>query len=338
MKRYVLILATALFAAGPVATGSVVAKDTVPAKKLFGGKRLPADLKARSVGFYSRGCLAGAKAMPVDGPHWQAMRLSRNRVWGHPVLIDYLQWLAREAARKDGWPGLLVGDLSQPRGGPMLTGHSSHQVGLDADIWLTPMPNRTLSRRERETMSAVAVTKGGPNRVYAKVWTDAHFRLIKRAASHGKVERILVAPGIKKKLCETEKGNKAWLRKVRPYWGHNYHMHIRMSCPKGSSGCKSQKPPPNDHGCGEHLAWWMSKAPYADPKKPPKKVKPKPPMTMGGLPSDCRKILAAAEKTNVAYVSDNNWTGPDVPMEGKGASKTIPAFRSFRLPKARPTR
>ncbi len=158
MMRFVLILALALCSGGFAA-----AKDTVPAKKLFGGKRLPADLKARSIGFYSRGCLAGARALPADGPHWQAMRLSRNRVWGHPVLIDYLKWLAGEAARKDGWPGLLVGDLSQPRGGPMLTGHSSHQVGLDADVWLTPMPARTLSRRRSSKSAPTSSRTASPS-------------------------------------------------------------------------------------------------------------------------------------------------------------------------------
>jgi penicillin-insensitive murein DD-endopeptidase len=67
------------------------------------------------------------------------MRLSRNRNWGHPRLVTYLERLAKDA-RSFGWSGLLVGDLSQPRGNPMPTGHTSHQIGLDADIWLTPMP------------------------------------------------------------------------------------------------------------------------------------------------------------------------------------------------------
>ena len=58
--------------------------DKVPAKKLFASKRSPADLKARSIGFYSRGCLAGGVALPINGPAWQVMRLSRNRNWGHP--------------------------------------------------------------------------------------------------------------------------------------------------------------------------------------------------------------------------------------------------------------
>ena len=79
-------------------------------------------------------------------PTWQVMRLSRNRNWGHPKLVAFLERLA-EKAKKVGWNGLLVGDMSQPRGGPMLTGHASHQVGLDADIWLTPMPDRDADAR-----------------------------------------------------------------------------------------------------------------------------------------------------------------------------------------------
>ena len=35
----------------------------------------------------------------------------------------------------------------------MITGHESHQIGLDADIWLTPMPNRLLTRKERDLMA-----------------------------------------------------------------------------------------------------------------------------------------------------------------------------------------
>src|SRR5262245_17234826 len=128
-------------------------ESNVPAKQLFGRKAAPAAMEARAIGFYSKGCLAGAVALPINGKTWQVMRLSRNRNWGHPKMVELLERLSEKGA-KVGWPGLLVGDMSQPRGGPMLTGHASHQVGLDADIWLTPMPDRELTRREREEMSA----------------------------------------------------------------------------------------------------------------------------------------------------------------------------------------
>ena len=130
-----------------------------PAKELFGRKVLPAAMPTRVLGFYAHGCIAGAEGLPINGDNWQVMRLSRNRNWGHPHLVALVKRLAGKAHRDAGWPGILVGDMSQPRGGPMLTGHASHQVGLDADIWLTPMPNRQLSRNEREEMSAVMMVR-----------------------------------------------------------------------------------------------------------------------------------------------------------------------------------
>ena len=108
-----------------------------PAKELFARKLTPFPGPPRSIGGYADGCLIGAK-LPLDGPTWQVMRPSRNRNWGHPSLIDFLKRFA-DNAKGIGWNGLLVGDISQPRGGPMINGHSSHQIGPDADIWFTPI-------------------------------------------------------------------------------------------------------------------------------------------------------------------------------------------------------
>src|SRR5258706_7777270 len=120
------------------------------AKELFGRKVLPAAMPTRVVGFYAKGCIAGAEALPINGETWQVMRLSRHRNWAHPDMVALLERLSVKAHKDAGWPGILVGDMSQPRGGPMITGHASHQVGLDADVWLTPMPDHVLSREERE--------------------------------------------------------------------------------------------------------------------------------------------------------------------------------------------
>src|SRR6266446_7843562 len=149
------------------------------AKELFGRKVLPATGQTRVVGFYAKGCIAGAEALPIDGESWQVMRLSRNRNWAHPKMVALLERLAAKAHKDAGWPGILVGDMSQPRGGPMFTGHASHQVGLDADIWLTPMPNRTLSRNEREEMSAVMIVRDDRLDVDRRVFTPAHLAVIR---------------------------------------------------------------------------------------------------------------------------------------------------------------
>lgn len=258
-------------------------------------------MPAKVYGFYSKGCFGGGQAIAIDGPNWQAMRLSRNRRWGHPELIATVEQLATDAAQQDGWAGLLVGDISQPRGGPMLTGHASHQVGLDADIWLTPMPDRRFTAAEREATSAISVLKAKSVVVDPNIWTDAHGRLIMRAASYPQVQRILVHPGIKKKLCDSWKGDRSNLNKIRPYYGHHYHMHVRLRCPKGSTNCKSQNAVPAASGCGKALDWWFDVAlkpkKAVKPTKPTKPKKPKKPkhVMLKDLPKACAVVLEAPE-------------------------------------------
>jgi penicillin-insensitive murein endopeptidase len=262
-----------------------------PAKELFGRKTAPAKLKSEAIGFYANGCLAGAEALPINGPTWQVMRLSRNRNWGHPSLVRFIERLSEKGA-KVGWPGLLIGDMSQPRGGPMITGHASHQIGLDADIWLRPMPDRELTRQEREEMSATMVVADSRKDVDPKVWTPAHLAIIKATAEDPLVERVFVNAAIKKKLCEGAGSDRAWLEKVRPWWQHDYHFHVRIKCPEGSLECKRQDPVPVGDGCDKELDWWFSDA-VLHPKPPPQPEKPKPPLKMTDLPPACRQVLTA---------------------------------------------
>jgi len=258
--------------------------------QLFAAVAAPAPLSPEPIGAYTNGCLAGAVALADSGPNWQTMRSSRNRHFGTPVLVAFLEQLARDAAAHDGWPGLLIGDLSQPRGGPMRDGHASHQIGLDADIWLTPMPERRLSPDEREHLPEAPVCRMGPHAVEERVWTDAHARILRRAALDPRVARIFVAPGIKKKLCDTTLDDRGWLRKVRPWYGHNAHFHVRLACPPATR-CTEQAPPPAGDGCGADLDWWYSPEPYKGPAAPASAAKP---ATLDDLPAACRGVLSAA--------------------------------------------
>jgi penicillin-insensitive murein endopeptidase len=280
-----ILLIIAFVATGGVA---VAANNSIPAKQLFGKVDMPSAAAPRSVGGYAKGCLAGGVALPVDGPHWQAMRLSRNRHWGHPSLVAYIEKFSADVAQ-DGWPGLLVGDMSQPRGGPMPTGHASHQVGLDADIWFVPMPDHTLSPDEREKKSAVSLLMNGRLSVDPKKWSDLYGRLLKRAVSYPEVARVFVSAAIKKELCETAGTDRAWLRKLRPWWGHDDHFHVRLNCPTGAAGCVAQAPVGPGDGCGAELDEWF-KPPPPPPKVPPK---PRPELTLADLPDACTGILNA---------------------------------------------
>jgi penicillin-insensitive murein DD-endopeptidase len=174
--------------------------------------------------------------LPISGETWQVMRVSRNRNWGHPALLQFIEQLSERAARS-GWPGLLIGDMSQPRGGPMLNGHKSHQVGLDVDVWLTPMPDRELTREEREEMMATVVVAKDRKDVDREVWTPAHVALVKAAAEDAQVNRIFVNTAIKKALCRDAGGDRTWLRKVQPWLGHDWHFHVRLNCPADNPEC-----------------------------------------------------------------------------------------------------
>jgi penicillin-insensitive murein DD-endopeptidase len=262
-----------------------------PAKQLFGRKLDPAELGLGSVGFYAKGCLSNGLQMPANGPTWQVMRPSRNRAWGNPVMINFIKKLANQAPRVAGWPGILIGDVAQPRGGPMITGHASHQIGLDADIWLTPMPSRVLSVQERETMSAVMMVRSDRLDV-SRSWTPGQMAIIRTAALDPQVERVFANAAIKKALCRDAVGDRSWLSKVRPIYGHDYHFHVRLLCPSNSPTCTPQAPPPPGDGCGKELDYWFSDA-VLHPR-PPKKPPPPPrQMLMSELPAACRQVLAA---------------------------------------------
>jgi penicillin-insensitive murein endopeptidase len=299
-----LILAAAATAAAAQDKGTMEPKalpalehpdaPVTPAKQLFGRMTAPTQGSSHVEGFYSNGCLAGAVALPVTGPEWQVMRLSRNRNWGHPTLIRFLENLAAKVHKAGDWNGLLVSDMSQPRGGPMITGHASHQVGLDADIWLTPMPGYELNRQEREELSATMMVAEDRKDIDPEVWTSGQTTVIKAAARDPRVERIFVNAAIKKALCRDTDPDRDWLNRVRPYWGHDYHFHVRLRCPSDSPDCRPQPPPPPGDGCGKELDWWFTDA-VLHPKPTPFPKHPKPELTMANLPPACRGVLAAPD-------------------------------------------
>lgn len=225
------------------------------ARRAFGTVGSAASGGVSIVGEYWKGCYTGGVRFAPAGPHWQVMRLYRNRNWGTPILTSFLERFSAKAAARTGWPGILIGDMSQPRGGPMLTGHSSHQLGIEADIWLRPMPSRRLRTEEVETLRSTDLLRRDRKDVDPAVYTRAHFELLKAAASEPEVARVFVNAAIKKALCRDAGTDRAWLSKIRPAIGHSYHFHIRLACPPGESECVDQAPPPDGDGCKEALSW-----------------------------------------------------------------------------------
>jgi len=314
------------------------APEPIPAKAQFGFVLTPSSAPASApVGSYARGCLAGAAALPPSGPAWQIMRPSRNRNWGHPGLVSYITRFATDMRDRERWSGLLIGDMSQPRGGPMLTGHASHQTGLDVDIWYRPMPAKDLTASERETASPEFLADNDGASVIAEHWHEGWVRLLRRAASYPEVARIFVHPTIKKALCEAPQADRRWMTKVRAYYLHNDHFHVRLHCPPGVKSCIAQADPSPDDGCGKELDYWMKRvakpvasavaaagapeAPATVVTAPPKpaivatapKAPPPPPhyVTLADLPVDCRAVLADGNPALLAVVAPD---AADVPL------------------------
>ncbi len=300
-----IILATAIAGCGGPAQrqqasspAPVVSTQSIPAsmqgiqaKQLFGAKGLGSKQSAKPHGGYAKGCLAGGVQLPETGPTWQAMRLSRNRNWGHPQTIDLIEKLSAFAATQPGWKGLYIGDISQPRGGPMLSGHRSHQIGMDIDIWMLPPKRLNHSRAERESISSISLRR--QSGAYTNDnWTRAHHEIMKAAAKDPRTARIFVFPGAKVRMCKEESGSdRAWLSKIRPWWGHHYHFHVRLKCPKDAKGCVNQSPPPAGDGCADAEQWVRDilNPPPPDPNAPA--PKPRRELTMNDLPRQCIAVL-----------------------------------------------
>ena len=272
------------------------------ANKLFGAMDAPSQQDAMPIGSYARGCGAGMVELPESGPSWQAMRLSRHRNFGQPVLVDYLIGLSR-VAQQVGWAGLYIGDMGQPRGGPMTSGHASHQIGLDADIWMLPPRRLDLTRKEREDISSIPV-RSADQRSITSNWTPAHRALMRAAALDPRVDRIFVAAAVKIEMCRTAtRKDKDWLQKIRPIAGHDTHFHVRLKCPKGALLCQTQKPTVSElskggDGCDDTLMYWVTDylnppKPTKKPKKPAKRERTPREFTMADLPKQCAGVLSS---------------------------------------------
>jgi len=261
------------------------------ARLVFGAATTPDLGPSAVIGGYARGCLAGAERLPETGPTWAAMRLSRNRNWGHPELIAFVQGLSRRVAAQTAWRGLYVGDLTQPRGGPMLSGHVSHQSGLDADIWMLPPTRFDLSLAERESLSSISTQSARGARV-GENWTREHMEVMRLAATDPRVARIFVFTGAKVWMCDNATGDRDWLRKIRPAAGHHYHFHVRLNCPAGSRDCEPQEDVPPGDGCDEARA--RAEAILNPPPPDPNYVPPppRPPLTLADLPRQCAALIS----------------------------------------------
>ena len=228
------------------------------------------------------GCIAGAVALPAEGPGFQTIHRDRSDFWGAPVTITGLQTLSRQASAA-GLPSLLVEDISRPRGGPMPGGHVSHQIGLDADVGLDMRPRPLLVAARLGSVELISMVRSDGQDIDPSVFTPRVIMLLRMAATLPQMDRVLVNPAIKQALCREVTGDRSWIRLIRPWYGHAAHMHLHFRCPADQPECVDIPPPPAGDGCDATLAWWFE--PHPPQPGPAKPRRPAP------LPAACRAVL-----------------------------------------------
>ncbi|NIS07512.1 MAG: penicillin-insensitive murein endopeptidase [Candidatus Dadabacteria bacterium] len=246
---------------------------------------------SESIGFYTAGCIRNSQMLQDTGDGYQVIRLSRERFYGHPKLVEFIKYLGKHTSAKLN-STLLIGDMSQSTGGPLPSDHTSHQTGLDVDIMYQNQPylNYTLSKSEREDINPISVLNAHKTAIKEGMWEKKQTAVLVLATAHPDVERIFVNPVIKLHLCNDHKGQ-PWLNKIRPWYGHDGHFHVRLKCPNGSKFCENQKAIEPGDGCGEDLKQWFippEEKPQSTPK--PKKIRQ--------MPEQCMEILSNQQGNN----------------------------------------
>ncbi|MGH7899944.1 MAG: penicillin-insensitive murein endopeptidase [Candidatus Binatia bacterium] len=272
----------------PVALSAREPRQSWTSAALWSAQAAPKAGAARAIGAAHGGCLQGAASLPAAGPGFELLHLGRRRYFGHPALVDYVRRLATAASQKH-LPPLLIGDLSQARGGPTPTDHGSHQTGLDVDVSYTRPANalvRLLDPAERETLKFPPVVDL-ETLALTEAWNPGIATLLELAAADTAVDRIFVNPVIKRELCTSNERGTAWLAKLRPWRGHHDHFHVRLKCPDGSTDCRPTQPLPPGNGCDKTLTWWFSR----EARQRPRPALPSRVAKAPALPKRCRQLL-----------------------------------------------
>lgn len=253
---------------------------------------MPSRGAARVIGRPWDGCIAGAATLPWRGAGYEVLRPEEHRYFGDPATVRFVERLGRRA-REAGLPMFYVGDMAQPRGGPMPSEHASHQTGVDVDIYLTLGTDPALSIAARQTIEPPSMVLPDQSAIDPARFGPGQVRLLRLAARDPAVDRIFVNPSIKRALCEgyggAASGDHNWMHRIRPWYGHTAHFHVRLKCPARSPLCLDQLPIAAGDGCDPAIfAWWTRELSKPKPAVPPAPRVPPP------LPAACGALLPAS--------------------------------------------
>lgn len=265
------------------------AQTYTPKPNAWSAIETPLPAAPQPVGVYSNGCQIGAQILPPHQAGYYDIRRTRHRYFTQPQTIQLIKTIGAYVHQQTGL-NMLIGDSSQPIGGPMSYAHASHQNGLDVDIYFAAIPDQETPPKDYPVQMVVDKAAGTMN---LNLWQPAYRDALYAAATYPQTARIFVNPIIKGYLCATEK-NTAWLRKVRPWWGHDEHFHVRLNCPAGAAHCQSQAPVPAGDGCTADVQHWIKD--QSNAILHPKPAQPHAEKPLPIPPLLCQEILIKAQQ------------------------------------------
>lgn len=175
-----------------------------------------------------------------------------------------------------------------------MSAHASHQTGLDADIWYFQQKKwigkKNVALRDRERLQAPGMVDRKRLAVTRAFGSDQR-DLLRSFAENPEVDRVLVHFAIKRELCRTIP-QEAWIRKIRPWFGHDHHFHVRLNCSAADPLCKKGDPIPDGNGCDASLDWWWSAEARQDENK---NVDRQEHPVMPTLPAECAPLATDAQ-------------------------------------------
>lgn len=213
--------------------------------------------RSSAVGFYTDGSVETSAVFPDSGPGFVKIFRLRKRGYGTATLVRTIS-LAAAAFRTQYPTGdrLQIGDTSDWNGG-YISGHASHQNGLDADMGYlqTNKVERDPNNSGPNGFSEIFVKNGA---VTANFDIPRNWAILRNLVARGNVSRIFVDPVIKSTFCKkaaaidptlSAANRNEVLRRIRPYGNHADHFHMRIKCPVGHKKCVAQSEPPTGTGC-----------------------------------------------------------------------------------------
>jgi penicillin-insensitive murein endopeptidase len=202
--------------------------------------------------FYSGGSLMNPSVMPDAGFGFVKLYLPRHRAFSSYDMTELLKDAAgRLQQLHPSRDRLMIGDMSGEHGG-FISGHASHQNGLDTDVAYLRADQTEQDPNYTKGFEQSFVKKG---RLTANFDLPRNWDILKILVSSGRVQRIFVNSVVKKAFCAYAKAinelesQKETLKRLRVIAGHTDHFHVRITCPRNSPACRPQEDMPDDTGC-----------------------------------------------------------------------------------------